>query len=98
MKTNHIQYRIGDTPYVWVVKLEYGCNVYFKYENALKAYNDEFCRLNRDSKFELSVNVNEPDEKTHYAVFYCKNNFVDERKKVVISVDDRKIMDAKIYD
>ena len=97
MKTNHIEYRIGETPYVWVVKSEDNVNVYFKYENALKAYKDEFIRLRRNSNYELSLNVNET-KPVYYAVFYRKNNWNDNKEKVVIYVEDKKIMDAKIYD
>lgn len=98
MKTNNIDRRIGDIPYVWVVKTEDNINVLFKFENALKAYGEEFNRLQHNSNYELSLRVAEPAERYYYAVFYRKNNWNDQKERVFIYVDDKNIMDAKIYD
>lgn len=89
----NLQYRIGGSPYVWVVKGECGCDVFFDFENAHKRYNEEFKKLQHDKNCELYINVAEDAEKVYYAVF--KRKAWDGVKTIYITLDDKTIIDGR---
>lgn len=88
----NLQYRIGGSPYVWVVQCEGGCDVYFNFENALKHYNEKFKKLQHDKNCELYINVAKESEKVYYAVF--KRKKWDGVESIYITLDDKTIIDG----
>lgn len=89
----NLQYRIGGSPYVWVVQCEYGCDVFFDFENAHKRYNEEFKKLQHDKNCELYINVAEDEEKVYYAIF--KRKAWDGVKTICITLNDKTIIDGQ---
>lgn len=89
----NLQYRIGGSPYVWVVQCECGCDVYFDFANAFKRYKEEFKKLQHDKKCELSINVSEDTEKVYYAVFNRKEWYGV--KRIFITLGDKTIIDGR---
>jgi len=89
----NLQYRIGGSPYVWVVKGECGCDVFFDFENALNRYNEEFKKLQHDKNCKLCINVAEDAEKLYYAVF-IRNEWCG-IKRIYLTLDDKTIIDGR---
>lgn len=89
----NLQYRIGGSPYVWVVQCECGCDVFFDFKNALERYKEEFKKLQHDKNCELCINVAEGSEKLYYAIF--KRNEWYGVKRIYLTLCDKTIIDGR---
>jgi len=79
-------------PFVWVVKKEYGIDVYFEYENAKRGFFDEYKRIKSiESRDELTPLCEDTDDERPSA------GWVDRDGQILcIYVNTADVLDATI--
>ena len=87
---NSLNYDEQGLPYVWVVKKEYGIDVCFEYENALRGFFDEYKRLKSIEKRDnLTPLCDDTDEEYPSAAWLSDGGQI-----LVIYVNTADVIDA----